>query len=58
MTNQTFQFNLTQPEADVIIQVLAEQPYKVSGQLIPKLQKQFQEQAKAEAEPVEPVKEK
>jgi hypothetical protein len=44
-TQQTFEFLLTQDEANLILNALAELPFKVSQSLISNLVKQYAEQA-------------
>ena len=43
--HQTFEFLLTQDEANLILNALAELPFKVSQSLISNLVKQYAEQA-------------
>jgi len=47
---QTLTFNLTRQEADLIVQALGEQPYKISAKLISSLQMQYQQQQKPTSE--------
>jgi len=51
-----FTFKFTQKEADLLIQVLAKQPYEISAKLISKMQLQFQGQQHKQALKEEPVK--
>ncbi len=43
-TPKTYNFPLTEPEANTIIQILSEQPYKLTAKLIHKMQGQYMAQ--------------
>ena len=47
---ETVKFTLTETEADMVVKALAKLPYDVSAGLIGKLQQQYQEQVKENAQ--------